>query len=312
MKPVGQLQFGNFGLLQTCATGVMASSLYLPKRRTSGFTTEQDRLVVRAFEDVRDGASTEALLWDRHLVKRFVQRSKEVGLDYHDVHLCKRIQTIRKSKRHYAAQGIALSPTARKEPQPSIAPTHAHIIEFALVRIRYRFDASIEDILLEPQLGGLFESLCFEVAPELSPQEVRLGALYLRKTRFLENKLRPTVSRLNLSVLDNKWSCLMPLSEIEASAIPEEAGILELCDDSRVLYVNRVKNLQSPLPGLKDESGALSIFSGPIWQPKPSTIGFRYALGKQIDGVSLKTWEIGLIYALRPALNWPIHRKSVA
>ena len=63
-----------------------------------------------------------------------------------------------------------------------------HVIEFALVRLRYRYGASIDDILLDPDLGEKFEQLASELAPGLRDVDLRLGALYIRKTRHFEKK----------------------------------------------------------------------------------------------------------------------------
>src|SRR2546428_5833983 len=168
MKAVKRARFGGFGLLETAAEGLRAREATTGANLASGETTKfsyrEDALVVRAFEDVRQGAATDALLWNRELAQAFYQRCKELGLQAPDALLGRRLLTVRKNIRRYEEHGISISPATNIEPHPSIVPQYAHVIEFVLVKLRYRYGASIDDILLDRRLGEIFESQAASLA----------------------------------------------------------------------------------------------------------------------------------------------------
>src|SRR5204863_5258736 len=116
------------------------------------FSYEEDALIVKAFEDVRKGAPTDELLWEKDLAEAFVHRCHELGLDASAAHLVRRLINVRKSAPRYKKHGIKILPTIKRETHPSIVPKHAHVIEFALVKLRYRYGVSIDDILMDPFL----------------------------------------------------------------------------------------------------------------------------------------------------------------
>jgi hypothetical protein len=138
MRPVKGTRFGGFGVLATTAATLKALRQSESESAARKFNLDEDRLVARAFEDVRDGASPDSLLWDKDLARRFVERCHELGLVFAAALLVHRLLRIRNGAKEYARRGVKLSPTTRKEPHVSIVPQYAHVIEFALVRLRYR------------------------------------------------------------------------------------------------------------------------------------------------------------------------------
>ena len=176
MKPIKEAEFGNFSLLETTAEALRSREKNTDLiSSNSGFTYDVDRVVCQAFEDVRGGASPDALLWDRKLLRQFLKRCQEHGLDAPDAMLSRRLLNIRKNKARYQKHGIILSPTTLKEPKRkrSVFQKYVHVIEFALVRLRYRYGVSIDDILLDTELSDQYENLAQEIAPELSAEDLR-------------------------------------------------------------------------------------------------------------------------------------------
>src|SRR5438874_692585 len=137
MKPIKRGRFGGFGLLETVAEALRTREATTEGSSRSGeainFSYPEDAIVVRAFEDVRQGAATDALLWNRELAEAFYRRCKELGLDAPDTLLGRRLITVRKNIRRYEKHGISISPATKKEPHVSIVPQYAHVIEFVLV-----------------------------------------------------------------------------------------------------------------------------------------------------------------------------------
>lgn len=306
MKPVKSAQFGNFALLETTAEALKARAGSSLRRKPSGFTYDQDRVVVASFEDVRQGAPPDAILWDRGLLRRFVHRCRELGLDAPDPFLARRLINVRKNAARYAKHGITIAPSTQQERKPSIVPKYAHVIEFALVKLRYRYGCSIDDILLDPNLGDQFERNALDVASELSPADLRLGALYIRKSRFLAKKDRPLIESLDLEQIDKRASRPVPLTDFKQANIPAESGLIEVREGDRFLYIARNETLRSVAEQFAT-GRAFEIVASTFWHPQLDQIEVQFIEGKDVAGASLRSWENRLIHDRQPVFNWPVH-----
>jgi hypothetical protein len=306
MLPTKGVRFGGFGLLQTTAEVLQAQERF--RNRTGDeptFDYEQDRLIVQAFEDVRDGSSIDALLWDQELLGRFVTRCRELGFDNPVRLLSRRLMNVRKNKARYVKRGIILSPTTRKEPRLRIVPRYAPVVEFALVAMRYRYGTSIDDILLDPILAEDFERRVREIAPELSGEELRRAALCIRKSREDHE-----IQELDVESVDREMSPAKPLSEIDVESLPEKSGLVEVDEEDRHLYVVRVANVR-PLVRELVAGDAFRIVQNSFWTPDLSSITMRYVCGNRVAGFALKKWEEKLIHDYDPVFNWPMHKMAL-
>lgn len=308
MKPThADSTFGNFGLLETAASAKRALLEWTPSHGRQRFSDEFDRAVATAFEDARNGASPDALLWDRQVISEFISRCRRAGLDHEEAALKRRILTIRKNSTRYKKKGIELSKTTRNETRPSIVAQYGHVVEFALVKMRYRHGASIDEILLEPGLGNEFEKLTLQILPEFQPEDVRLAALTIRKSRNLKKADREVVVNLDTTVLDEQISSVR-LSEIDLGKVPESAGLIEIVEPHRSLYVARKPHLRATIEQFRDAS-AFCIVAGGFWTPDPGSIDLRIIAADKSDrvaGIGLGKWEQRLIHDLQPVFNWPI------
>ncbi|MBI1915921.1 MAG: hypothetical protein HYS12_14475 [Planctomycetes bacterium] len=309
MRPVKGARFGGFGVLATTAGTAKALREEESELAARKFTIEQDRLVASAFEDVRNGASIDALLWDTDLARRFIERCHEFGLTVPAAALVHRLMHIRKNSKKYARHGITLSPTTRKEPRQSIVPQYAHVIEFALVRLRYRYGASIDRILADPELGESFETLALEVAPALTGEQLRLGALYIRKTRRFRKREVEKAQALNPTVVEKAMTQPISLAHINTDEVPSAPGLLELREGERYLYVARNENLRPAVEQLRT-GRAFNVLANGFWQPTLEAISLRYVQGRKVGGVATTRWELRLIQAREPIFNWRMTKKE--
>ena len=159
--------------------------------------------------------------------------------------LSRRLINIRKNKTRYQKHGIVLSPTTKKDPKPSVVPGYAHVIEFALVRLRYRYGVSIDDILLDTELSNQYENLAQQIAPQLSGENLRLGAFYIRKTRFVKKKDQSEIQLLALHTIEKEWTKTVCLSQIDPKNVPESSRLLEIKERDRYLYISKNEKLRS-------------------------------------------------------------------
>jgi hypothetical protein len=309
MTPVKRARFGNFGLLETTAEALRARQASSASSAATHFSLDEDRLVVRAFEEVRKGAAIDAILWDRSLARAFAQKCRQLGLKAPDAALNRRLFGIRKNIRRYEGHGISISPATKREPHKSIVPQYAHVIEFTLTRLRYRYGASIDDILLDPDLGEKFERLASELAPDLRDMDLRLGALYIRKTRAIEKDRRAKIQTLDLEVIEKAWSKPVSLAAMDPASVPSSGGLIELKEGERYLYISRNENIRPAAEQLRTGK-AFELVANGFWNPRLDEISFQFAIGAKVGGIGVGTWEKRLIRDREPIFNWPIQKPA--
>jgi hypothetical protein len=223
-----------------------------------------------------------------------------------DAFLNRRLINIRKNIRRYEKHGISIAPAAKSDTHPSIVPQHAHVIEFALVRLRYRYGASIDDILLDPRLGEQFEKMALEIAPDLSNKDLRLGALYIRKTRHIERKDVASIEGVDLEVVEKAWSKPVSLDAVDPANVPSSPGLLELKEEGRYLYISRNNDIRPAADQMRSGS-AFDLVANGFWTPRLDKITLQFVVGTSVGNVSLSVWERRLIRDREPIFNWPLH-----
>lgn len=309
IKPVDGVGFGNFQLLSTTEAIQESFQESTAENSSASFSFEEDAKVVQAFEAVRAGAAPDELLWNKEFAAAFAEECCSLGLHAPQSYLVRRIIAVRKGKARYKAHGIELSPTTKKEPHPSIVSRYAHIIEFSLVKIRFRHGASIDDILIDPCLGDKFESMANQIEPGISSKDLRLGALYIRKTRGIKKDDFDKIKNLNTSDLERAWEVTSNLAEINSDAVPSSPGLIELKEARRSLYVAHNDNIHDAISQLH-EGEAFRLVASHFWKPRLEEITVSFASGKRIGQASIERWEQKLIYERNPVFNWPMGKRS--
>ncbi len=101
IREIGPVGFGNFRLRQTTEEIEQALRNADSCDEPTSFSYEEDELIVRAFEDVRGGASTDELLWNKELARNFFRKCHEVGLKASDAYFIRRLINVRKNSPRY-------------------------------------------------------------------------------------------------------------------------------------------------------------------------------------------------------------------
>jgi hypothetical protein len=301
MKPIKAPTFGHFGLLETVAETAKAS--FTPDKPRRNFTLHQEKLVVRAFEETREGLPPEGLLWNTNLRKRFLAACQKSGLDFLPEDLIRRLQAIRKNPKKYREVGIIITPTTREESFPSILAEYAPIVEFAVVRLRYRYGVSIDEVLIDSVLGNELEKAVRAYVPAVSAQQIRQAALTLRKTRFFPRTGHNAFRRLRTQRLEGLWSPTQTLGSLDLTALPDCAGIVEIRETSRDLYISRNENIHGML-GLLAGKHAIAMMTSSFWSPNFEKINARFIPASTLESGDLERWELKLLYERKPVFNW--------
>lgn len=308
MIPAGNVGFGNFALLRTVGTA-LAAPLEIPEPVVE-FSYEDDRKIAKAFEDVRVGkdgrlAATDQLLWDTQLANRFHKKCAQLGLKAPGRLFTRRLINIRKNIRRYEIHGITLRHALDAASYDSIVPSIAHVIEFALVRLKYRHGASIDDILMDDILGEEFETLAHSIAPTVSSAELRRGALYIRKTRYLKKNEIDSANALDIQQLEPSWQDLGALSHVAVGKIRPTPGLVEIREKNRFLYISRNDDLRVVADQFAT-GDPFAALASPFWKPDRKLIEMRIIPGDKIHNVKALRWSIRLIQELKPVFNLPI------
>lgn len=302
MVPAGRQQFGGFGTMR--AVGDMLR--HRPRKPKSvPVTMEMDRLVAEAFEQVREGKSPERILWDEKLAGRFHAAARRLGVHAPAPQLDRRLINLRKNPARYRRRGIELSATEVRDPQPSVVPQFAHALEFALVRLRNRYGASIDDILLDPDLVREYEGLARRVAKSLTSRELRLGALYIRKARHVERGELSLFGHLDSAALERQTKSLGTLSAVSPASVRPSAGLIEVLERDQYLYVSVSNNLQAVVREFVS-GPTLRVMANHLWTPERSRIGLRIYEGADFDRTDMRRWQLKLIQEKEPVFNWPV------
>jgi hypothetical protein len=309
IKQIAPVGFGNFASIATVEEVKRGLRGDCRDLTAPAFGYDQDAVVVRAFEDVRNGAPTDELLWNKHLARSLASRCRAIGLDAPQSYLIRRLITVRKNAPRYKEHGIGILPTTKKESHPSIVPEFAHVVEFALVRLRFRYGSSIDDILMDESLGDKFEELAHQIAPSLSSKDLRLGALYIRKNRVMKRKDLATLDALDIAVIDSSWQASTSLAELRPDDIPASPGLIGLKEEGRYLYISHNKNIQSAVRPFGN-ADAFRLMASTFWKPQPDAITLAFATGEKVAGTAIETWERKLIQELEPVFNWPMPRRA--
>jgi hypothetical protein len=309
IRPVQSVGFGNFNLLSTTEELQDALKGDDQDQLVSEFGYKEDAKVVEAFEAVRSGAPTDELLWNKDLARAFVAGCKRLKLKAPQAYLIRRLLNVRKNAPRYKEHGIEIDPTTKKDVHPSIVPRYAHVIEFALVKLRFRYGASIDDILMDPRLGDRFEETAKQIVPTISSVNLRLGALYIRKNRGTKKKDFEEIRDLDVKEVENAWKGKQSLADVNLAFVPAGPGLIELREDRRYLYISHNEDIHAALSQLHT-GDAFRLVANNFWQPKLDAITVLYAPGKKIGHTSIEKWERKLVYERDPVLNWPIPKKA--
>jgi len=303
MAPARGTKFGNFALLDVEA-GVLRG---LPRKElVVRLSLDDERVLVQAFESMRDGNGTDRLLWDKDFADGFRRAAREAGVHAPDEVLARRLIKIRKNIARYERLGIRIAPSTVREPHPSIDARYAHAVEFALVRLRYRYGASIDDILLNPRLGEEYVAIASQMAPALTDPELRLGALNLRKSRFFKKEEVTLFQNLDLGEIEPSFSSLGSFSEAKLDAVPKEEGLLLVDEGPRCLYVSKNSSLLESAEELVG-GRAFGVMASQFWKPDPCRLFLRMLVGASFENVKVEKWQYKIIAQRSPVFNWPIN-----
>lgn len=291
VEPISRPAFGGFSAVAT--VGQMLAHRPV-KPVTLGPDQSRDALIVQAFAETHEGYSVDHTLANPQLAAQFVGRCQELGIKASHAAICRRLLCLRKKG------GFPVETTRRdkRDLRPFLI-----LAEIAFAKLKYRFDASYDDLLADPSVGKAFDENIANLGGSGDPVDYRLAALHLRKNvRARSKALTQELDRIDISELTSSWHTPGRLSDLQPDAMPNSEGVFSLREPDRYLFLTQSKNIRSDIRIFQDAK-VLAAVENAFWSPSPERITVNFVKPEDVRGVSLRLFELKAIETFRPVFN---------
>ncbi len=245
--------------------------------------------MVQAFLETRQGFSADRVIADPKMDQLFLGRCRELGLSGTDFQLNWELMRARKDR---DLSGVP----ATKRYTVRGTDEFEYASELAVRHLQLTKDASLDQVLCDPDLAAEFDKCASRLAPGFSPLQYRWAALGLRKAGRLK-KLKQRV----LDVPD-----LEPAGEPESLRLedmPEVGGLYLFSSSSTNVFMSQTSNLKHRL----ERHLCVSDLHGlPTWlwdvqgEPLQVSLAALPGVGKTIR----QAMEMLLLNKYHPVLNF--------
>lgn len=263
----------------TSVNQLIVSKLSVPLKRRSDLSLVA---IVEAFSRVHDGYSADRVVVDSERNAPFLAECRKLGLEQSDYALNHALLDIRKSKKMDL-------PDTTKRTEFRDYDEYQFAAEIA-IRIMQRSEgASLDQILCDPALSFKFDDIARQMAPKVPALKLRCAALNLRKTRRLGPKILEA-NEIDLVEAGPFWL-------LNASDMPQTAGVYSIFDQNRPLFAGETENLEQRL--MRHREGTM-----PKWLGIEQDMGCVVKYSALMKAKDRGDWLAHFINAERPMLNW--------
>lgn len=250
--------------------------------------------IIQAYLEVREGFSTDRVVADPALNRRFLNRCRELGATGTDFDLNWALFTARKN-RHLTD----IPKTKRFSVSRGDEFEYASEMAIRLVQRRVKDqegrEVSLDKIICDPDLAARFDEFASKLATGFTPLEYRWLALGLRKAR----RLTPNAESVELPNLE----LLGTTKSIRPSRLPMEQGLyLFRCEDDAI-FLGETDNLRHRIERHFEASGDKGL---PDWLYDPGRRPVRLAIANLpgVQATTRKAMELKAIRELHPLFNY--------
>jgi hypothetical protein len=225
-----------------------------------------------------------------------------------DKAISKRLLAYRKSKQ----LGITLQDTTKDSDQRPHDFLYA--AEIAFVQTGYRFDCSVDDLLVDDGAAEYFVGLCEKIQPGGRHIDYVTAALNIRKTRYFGKKDKETLKRIESATVEPRLKFFATLDRFELAGVPDVEGVFLFAErlvKDRALYIGSGENLRksvAPFEHLEPFKAVANHF----WNPQPQHILLRIAPLHNFEGIPTHTWGLKMIHDKDPLFNFPVRLDEAA
>lgn len=257
-------------------------------------TRQYEKAIVSAFKTVRDGFSSDRVLADPVLDRKFIKTCRALGLDDTVFRLNMALVGMRKhNKLRVGKSRRAIVPDQWR---------YCVASEIAARVMYYRYGVSVDTVLSHPTLVKEFDDLAAAITPGFASFQYRWAALNMRKKGASIKVSNQQLLRLN-------WSSKKGFDTL--SRFPSEEGVYSLGENGTCLFVAGTENIQESVISQRRLVG-VSLFPDDLWRPDPRRLFWRYVRMPN----SLSGFRYGIVHALvaawQPVFNIPRGSESGA
>jgi hypothetical protein len=252
----------------------------------------RDSIIIRAFAEIHNGYSIDRTLADPLLAARFVERCQKLGVDAPHTAICRRLLRLRK------AGGFPIRTTKKDEldPHPFLIPA-----ELAFAKLRYRYDASYDDLLADPVVGKAFDDNVVKVGRSGDVVAYRWAALYLRKNVW-SRRNSDVKKSARLDISKAHWQHPGRLLEVRLDDVPNTEGVFSLREPDRYLFLSQSENLRAGV-GIFQDANVLASVGNHFWSPSPESITVAFVRPEDLGGMNLGRFESKALKTYQPIFN---------
>lgn len=291
VRPISRPAFGGFSAVGTI--GQMLANRPIEKAPLAP-DKSRDSIIVKAFAEVHNGYSVDRTLADPLLATRYVERCQQLGIDAPHSVLCRRLLCLRKG----GGFPVKTTKEDKRDLHPFLIPA-----ELAFAKLTYRYDASYDDLLADPDVGKAFDEYVATVGRSGDVVVYRLAALHLRKNVRSRRKAdAEQLAHLDISKMKAHWHTPGNLSEVRPDSVPDSEGVFSLREPDRYLFLSQSESLRSAV-GMFQNANVLASIGNHFWSPSPTRIMVNFVRPKDVQGVSLRLFEFKAIETYRPIFN---------
>jgi len=252
-------------------------------------------MIAQAYLESRDGYSTDRVIADPELDKRFLHRCRELGAVGTDYEINWKLMSARKNSY------LKDMPKTRKY-TPRRIDDFEYASEIALAHVcrvfarQYPEGISLDRIICDPVIAAEFDKFADAISPGFLPLEYRWAAFGVRKAagRYKKQAAKaklPTFDRLGVT------------KSIKASKIPAKSGIYIFRNEDDSIFIGETEDLRNRIERHFECSESQGI---PDWvyhqQKSPLELGI--VVFESAKSTMRKISELRAISEFSPLLNY--------
>jgi hypothetical protein len=250
--------------------------------------------IIQAFLEIRENCSTDHVVADPRLNRRFLRRCRELGAIGTDFDLNWALFNARKNRLLTDLPKPKRFTVNRTDEFEYASEMAIRFVQRDVQRKEGR-EVSLDRIICDPDLASEFDRIASQLAFGFTPLEYRWLALGLRKA----HRLKPTSETVDLPRLE----LLGNTKTVRASRLPAEEGLyLFRCEDEAV-FLGETANLRHRIERHFETAGTKGL---PEWlyDPGRRALQLQIAALPGVRSATRKAMELRTIGELHPIFNY--------
>jgi len=250
--------------------------------------------IVQAFLETRSGFSTDRVVADPDLNRRFLNRCREFDVSGTDFEINWRLFNARKAK-HLTDLPKTRRYTASRKDEFEYASEMAIRYVQHKAQVDDGMDISLDRIICDPIYAAIFDQCAQQLAPGFSALQYRWVALGLRKAR----RLSKAAETVDLPDFEKIGASL----DIRPSRIPKEQGVYLIQSGDVALFAGQTDNLRHRIERHFDTAGT-SMIPDWLYDPHGRKVQLGIAPLAKVRSTFRRTVELGVIQKHQPLFNY--------